>query len=96
MATRKRHTEEFKRNAVGLMNARGNRSVTDIADDLGVAASQLYRWAQQYSAQPPAKPGPTPEELAAEVKRLRKQVERLETEKAILKKAAALFATDDE
>jgi transposase len=78
------------------MKARGSRSVSDIADDLGVATSQLYRWVQEHGAEPTATSGPTPDELAAENKRLRKQIERLETEKAILKKAAALFAKEDE
>ena len=96
MATRKRYTDEFKRRAVGMLKARGHRSVADVADDLGVNAGQLHRWAKQLGEQTPAKEGPSAEELAAEVKRLRKQVEKLETEKAILKKAAAFFAKENE
>ena len=96
MATRKRHTEEFKRNAVRLTLNRGNRTVADVADDLGVRSNDLHRWVKRYGQQAPSKPEPSAEDLAAENRKLRKQVERLEMEKAILKKAAAFFAKENE
>lgn len=93
---RKKYTEEFKRDAVRLMRSRGERTVSQIADDLGVTANQLHRWAAQYEHQAVAKRNDKGETLEDEVRRLRKENERLRMEKSILKKAAAFFAKDDE
>ena len=42
---RKKYTEEFKRDAVRMMRNRGERTVAQVADDLGVQPNQLHRWA---------------------------------------------------
>jgi transposase-like protein len=44
---RKKHTTEFKRDAVRMMRNRGSRTVAQVADDLGVNSNQLHRWAKQ-------------------------------------------------
>ena len=93
---RKKYTEEFKRDAVRLMRNRGERTVAEVADDLGVAANQLHRWAAQYEQEALAKRNERGETVEEENRRLRKENERLRMEKAILKKAAAFFAKDDE
>jgi transposase len=93
---RKKYTEEFKRDAVRLMRDRGGRTVSQIADDLGVTANQLHRWAAQYEHQAVARRNEKGETLEEENRRLRKENERLRMEKTILKKAAAFFARDDE
>src|SRR5262245_25478074 len=93
---RKQYTEEFKRDAVRLMRNRGERTVADVADDLGIAANQLHRWAARYEQESVAKRNDRGETLEEENRRLRKENERLRMEKAILKKAAAFFAKDDE
>jgi transposase-like protein len=41
---RKRHTEEFKREAVLALESRGDRSIEDVAKGLGLSASQLHAW----------------------------------------------------
>ena len=96
MAKRKKHTEEFKRDAVRMMRNRGQRTVAQVADDLGVNANQLHRWAAKYEREAVAKRNDAGETLEEENRRLRKENERLRMEKAILKKAAAFFAKDDE
>ena len=93
---RKKYTEEFKRDAVRLMRNRGERTVAQIADDLGVGAAQLHRWAAQEEHQAVAKRNEKGETQEEEIRRLRKENERLRVEKAILKKAAAFFAKEDE
>jgi transposase-like protein len=41
---RRKYTEEFKRDAVRMMRNRGTRTVTEVADDLGVGTNLLHRW----------------------------------------------------
>lgn len=44
MATdRRTYTEEFKREAVGLMETSG-KAIAEIARDLGINDNNLYRW----------------------------------------------------
>jgi transposase len=90
----KNYTEEFKRDAVRLMRNRGKRTVAQIADDLGVGESLLYRWAGKLSKESTAKRNEQGETLEQEVRHLRKDNERLRVERAILKKAAAFFAKE--
>ncbi|HIF94843.1 MAG TPA: hypothetical protein EYQ60_17215 [Myxococcales bacterium] len=45
---RRNYTPEFKKDAVRLL--RSGRSVTDVADSLGVARSLLQRWRKQIGA----------------------------------------------
>lgn len=92
--TRKKYTEEFKREAVRLLETRGERTAADVASGLGVAENLLHRWRQVYSdtaAQVRQERGETPEE---ELKRLRREVTRLKQERDILKKATAFFAKE--
>ena len=93
---RKQYSKEFKRDAVRMMRNRGERTVAQVADDLGVNANQLHRWAAKTATEAVVKRNETGEKLEEEVRRLRKENERLRMEKAILKKAAAFFARDDE
>src|SRR5262245_23102382 len=86
---RKQYSEEFKRDAVRMMRNRGERTVAQVADDLGVNANQLHRWAAKTADEAVAKRNDHGERLEDEVRRLRKENERLQMEKAILKKAAA-------
>jgi transposase len=93
---RNKYTDEFKRDAVRLLRNRGERTVAQVADDLGVGANQLHRWAAQFDVRDVARRNEKGETLEDENRRLRKENERLRMEKAILKKAAAFFARDDE
>jgi len=91
-----KYSEEFKSDAVRMMRNRGDRSVAEVADDLGVPQSALYRWAAEVDEATVAKRNDKGETLEDEVRRLRKENDRLRMEKAILKKAAAFFAKDNE
>ena len=92
----KRYPEEFKREAVRLMMARGERTVAEIASDLGVSSKQLYNWRQAYGADAQRGRTTSGETLEQEVRRLRREVQQLKTDRAILKKAAAFFAKEDQ
>ena len=85
-----RSTKEFGEEAVRLVRT-GGRTKRDIADDLGVGVSTLTRWlahsrARRMKATERAPPG---EDVAAELKRLRRENEILRQERDILKKATA-------
>jgi transposase-like protein len=47
---RKKHSEEFKREAVRLLENRGERAVSDVAASLGVAENLLHAWKQRVPA----------------------------------------------
>jgi len=92
---RRRFTPEFKREAVRL--ARQPSAVTSkIAEELGLNANVLRRWVHQFEqGRWDAKPGaPLKTEQQAEIERLRRELQRVKTERDILKKAAAYFAKE--
>jgi transposase len=92
---RKKHAEEFKREAVRLMENRGERTVADVAASLGVAENLLHAWKRKLGSAAEKvrreRGGETPEE---ELKRLRREVTQLRQERDILKKSVAVFARD--
>ena len=82
---RKQYTEEFRRDAVRMMRNRGTRTVAEVADDLGVGTNLLHRWASKLEKDAVAKRNIEGETVEQEVRRLRKEVEQLRMDKAILK-----------
>ncbi len=88
--TRKTHSEEFKREAVALVEKNG--SVAQVARDLGIDPSMLRDWKRKIDSNPerpfPGKGKPQNEELA----RLKKENLRLKEEIEILKKAVGIFS----
>ena len=46
--TRHRYDDEFKKNAVKLSYA-SSKTVKEIASDLGISVSLLYRWRKKYT-----------------------------------------------
>lgn len=94
MQKRNRYTKEFKEGAVRLVLDQG-RSATDVAKSLGTKPNNVQKWVQQARVdRGQGRADQLTTEEKAELTALRKRVKELETEKAILKKAAALFARD--
>jgi transposase-like protein len=92
MTNRRRYPEEFKRDAVRLLMARGSRTAEDVAKGLGLRANQLYRWQKKYGPEVAGASGQ--EDNSAELTALRWRNRQLEMENALLKKAAAFFAKE--
>lgn len=92
--TRRRYTDEFKADAVRLLEEEGY-GLTEAARRLGVDRSCLTRWRRELRGEKPATTLPTrEEEKDVELRRLREEVRKLRMEREILKKAAAFFANE--
>ena len=87
--TAKPYTEECKHEAVKLVTEQ-HMSRTQVARDLGVNIDTLARWVRA-AAPAPATAG-VPESSAAELARLRRELERVQMERDILKKALGIFS----
>lgn len=91
---RQRFSAEFKRESVRLLE-QGDKPVTRLALELGIARNRLYKWRDALQAegahafQGSGRRSPQQQELA----QLRRQLARLEEENTILKKATAYFAS---
>lgn len=89
---RRKFTDEFKQDAVKLVIEQGYNA-SEVGRRLGVAQSNINRWARQHRRSTET-PSGNDQELTAEVKRLKKENQRLLMEREILKKAAAFFASE--
>ena len=92
---RRRFTAEFKREAVRLAT-QGGVSRAKVSQELGLNASMLGRWVRDARVgkweMAPGRPLKT--EQQAEIERLRRELQRVKTERDILKKAVGYFAKD--
>ena len=97
MGEYKRHTEEFKQEAVALATSMGN--VSSAAKELGIGHNTLFRWKRQSAStshNPEIPPGkntrPIAQSTSAEVRRLEKELREMREDYEILKKAVAIFS----
>jgi transposase len=82
-----KNTEEFRREAVRLMDS-SRQPIAQIARDLGVNDSVLYRWRDVYGQTEQSSNGThgrSVAELEAEVKRLQRENNVLRQERDVLK-----------
>jgi len=89
--TRRKYTEDFKRDAVALVTEQGYK-VTEAARSLGIGDNLLRRWKQGFEDEVSGKSLSTDER--EELKQLRKENRTLRMEKDILKKASQYFARE--
>jgi transposase len=89
-----RFTKEFRDEAVRLALTSG-RSRREVAQDLGIGLSTLRHWLDRRREREIAHPPEEgQEDIAAELKRLRRENEILRQEREILKRATAFFAKE--
>ncbi|SMF89840.1 transposase [Azospirillum oryzae] len=97
--TRRSFTDEFKREAVALLEGSG-RPLEHVARELGLQASVLRNWQRVAQGDPPRSRSGAPavsdmakpDEQTAEIARLRRELERARQERDILKKAISIFS----
>jgi transposase len=110
MRVTKQYTEQFKADALNLVR-RGDRSIGQVARDLGLNHWTLRGWvkSEQMAKRKKKVPGKAVavdsatesaqqrlERLERENERLRKENDTLRMDREILKKAAAFFAKESE
>ena len=90
----KPYPKEFREGALELVR-QGDRSVAQIARDLGIAQSGLRRWVEQDQRNRGERSDGVTSSEREELKALRRENARLKQEKEILRKAAAFFAREE-
>ena len=88
---RKRYGSEFKAEAVRLVAERGDRTVADVAESLGVPESVLHAWKRRHDPGQSNDRGETAEE---ELGRLRREVAQLRRDRDALVKSIGVFVRD--
>lgn len=94
MSKYQRFSKEFKLEAVRLLE-QGDKPVSEIALNLGVARNRLYKWQAQIRGKGDAAfpgSGRLPADQESEIVRLKRELARVTEERDMLKKAAAYFA----
>jgi transposase len=91
---RKPYPPEFRREAVALY-CRTDRTLGELAHDLGVSRESLRLWVAQAQVERGERNGLSGDERE-ELRELRTRVLLLEQEREILKKAATFFARESE
>jgi len=86
------YTPEFRADAVRLFRS-SDRTLAEIASDLGISKESLRRWTKQQDIDEGAREGLTSDEHE-EIARLRKENRVLREERDILKRATAFFAKE--
>jgi transposase len=93
---RRSFSTEFKHEAASLVVNQGY-SVSEASRSLGVGANDVRRWVRQLEGErsgiTPKSKALTPEQQ--KIQELEARINRLEREKAILKKATALLMSDE-
>ncbi len=94
MRSRRKYDKQFKIDAVELLKHSG-KTITAIAEDLGVHPNVLSRWKREYLQKDkvafPGQGNPRDEEFT----RLKNENAELRMEREILKKALAIFSTPE-
>src|SRR5688572_19103057 len=95
----KHYDDEFKRNAVQLLESSG-RPMAEVAGDLGIPYKTLERWRGKLRhagscAPRTEKSSDLASSELAELKELRRRLAHTERERDILKKALAIFSREE-
>lgn len=93
MSARRKYPEELRRRAVDMALS-SDRSLRQVAEDLGVHREALRHWVRQAEVDRGLNKGPLTSEEREELKSLRKENVELRRANEILKSASAFFAKE--
>ena len=94
--TRRRYTEDFKREAVRLVRESAH-PMAQVARDLGMPENVLYRWRAQHRQAEVHGTTPAAQRAEAEeLTRVKRELARVIQERDFLKRAAAFFARESQ
>jgi len=98
VTVRRSFTDDFKREAVSLLASSG-RPLIQVAIELGIQPSMLRNWRGSMNGGAPSVSGAmgsvttaAPSAEQSEIRRLRRDLERAQMERDILKKAIGIFS----
>jgi transposase len=91
---RRKHTDEYKKGAVGLV-LDGGKTVIEVARSLGLSETVLFEWVRKAKVERARGAPALTEDERAELARLRKENTDLRMERELLKKWAAFFAKEN-
>ena len=92
---RKKYTQEYKDEAVELVISSG-RPIAEIARNLGINEGTLAKWVNMAKKSGKLKEKPLDTDERARLRELEEENRRLKMERDFLKKAAALFAKENQ
>jgi len=94
---RRQYDENFKRHAVDL-TLQGNRSLRQVADELGINEGMLHEWRRKYAPRPGAETGVPQnlEDATKEIERLRSELVRMQERENVLKKSLGILSETPE
>lgn len=90
---RRQYDEDFKKHAVDL-SLQGERTLRQIADELGINEGMLHEWRRKYAPRPGVRTG-TPQNLedaTKEIERLRAELVRMQERENVLKKSLGILS----
>jgi transposase len=89
------YSEEFRREAVRLLRS-SERSIPQLAGELGVSPQSLRNWSKQAELDAGVRSDGLSSDDREELRRLRRENRVLREEREILRKAAVFFAKESE
>lgn len=89
----KRYDQEYKRNAVALLESSG-RPIAEVASDLGLPYKTLERWKAKFRRERTLVTKTGAPSATQEVEQLRRKLAHVERERDILKKALAICSRE--
>jgi transposase len=95
MSTRKRYSEEFKRDAIRLQETSG-KSIGEIERELGLSHNLLRQWKKRYQVNAVSQEleRSEVEQLRAELRQAKRELEITRQERDILKKTIRIFSQE--
>lgn len=94
---RRQYDENYKRHAVEL-TLRGDRTIGQVAQELGVDESMLYHWRRKFAPRPSGNltAPQSLEEATKEIARLRGELVRMQERETVLKKSLGILSETPE